>query len=389
MDRGQGIQTRLQMGMLLKSSGIKLVSRDQHLKKAATGSLQTVKEPLAKKIAGVLVVYGKIKWVMKMLERAKNLRNNMQFVDLEVLVPQDHLLRKIDRVVDFSHVYDLVEHLYCEDNGRPAVDPVVLVKMVIIQHLFGIKSLRQTVKEIDMNIAYRWFLGFDLTTKIPHFATVSYAFAQRFPSEVFEKIFAWILEEAVAKGYVDAITIFNATHIKANANKKKSHKVLAQKTARNYDQQLREEINQDRLKNGKKPLKDKDDDDKGEKQITISNTDPECGLFHKGEHKVEFAYTAHVACDKKNFILECEVAPGNIHDSILFDKVYDKVVEIFPEVQTVAVDAGYKTPWICKKIIDDERNPSTSYKRPANKKGFFRPYEYVYDELLQLRNLPQ
>lgn len=318
---------------------------------------------------------------MKMLERAKNLRNNMQIVDLEGMVPQDHLLRKIDRVVDFNHIYDLVEHLYCEDNGRPAVDPVILVKMVLIQHLFGIKSLRQAVKEIDMNIAYRWFLGFDLTTRVPHFATLSYAFTQRFPSEIFEEIFAWILEEAVKKGYVDARTIFiDATHIKANANKKKNRKMLAQKTARRYDKQLREEINQDRIEHGKKPLKDREDDDKGERQITVSTTDPDCGMFHKGEHKVEFAYSAHVACDKKNFVLGCEVTAGNIHDSLVFDTVYDQVVASFPEVETVAVDAGYKTPWICKKVIDDRRNPSTPYKRPMSKKGFFRPYEYVYDE---------
>ncbi len=318
-----------------------------------------------------------------MLERAKNLRNNLQIVDLEGMVPQDHLLRKIDKVVNFDHIYDLVEHLYCQDNGRPAVDPVVLVKIILIQHLFGIKSLRQTIKEIDMNIAYRWFLGFDLNVKIPHFATVSYAFSHRFPSDIFENIFAWILEEAVAKGYIDARTIFiDATHIKANANKNKNRKVLAQKTARCYDEQLREEINQERIKNGKKPLKDRDDDndDKGEKQITVSTTDPECGLFHKGEHKVEFAYTAHVACDKRNFILGCEVTPGNTHDSIIFDTVYDSVVERFPEARTIAVDAGYKTPWICKKIIDDGRNPSTPYKRPMSKKGFFYSYEYVYDE---------
>lgn len=302
-----------------------------------------------------------------MLERAQNLRNNLHIVDLEGLVPQDHLLRKIDKVVGFDRIYDLVEHLYCQDNGRPAVDPVVLVKIVLIQHLFGIKSLRQTIKEIDMNIAYRWFLGFDLNVKVPHFSTVSYAFTHRFPSQIFEEIFTWILEEAVAKGYVDANTIFiDATHIKANANRKKNIKVLAKKTARIYDKQLREEINQDRIENGKKPLKDDDNDDKGEKQVTVSTTDPECGLFHKGEHKVEFAYTAHVACDKKNFILGCEVTPGNIHDSLVFDTVYDSVVEKFPEVQTVTVDAGYKTPWICKKIIDDGRNPSTPYKRPMS-----------------------
>ena len=80
--------------------------------------------------------------------------------------------------------------------------------MVLIQHLYGIKSLRQTVKEIDMNIAYRWFLGFGIDTPIPHFATISYAFATRFPSEVFEKIFAWILEEAFKRGFVNTEVIF-------------------------------------------------------------------------------------------------------------------------------------------------------------------------------------
>jgi len=320
---------------------------------------------------------------MKMLKKPENLRKNLQIVDLDSLVPKDHLLRKIDRVIDFNRIYNLVEHLYCKDTGRPAVDPVVLVKIVLIQHLFGIRSLRQTVKEIDMNIAYRWFLGYDLTTKVPHFATVSYAFSQRFPSEVFEEIFTWILEEIVNRGYIDAETIFtDATHIKANANRKKYTKALAKKTARVFDEQLRKEINQDREKNGKKPLKDKDDDNDENppgNQIIVSTTDSDSGLFHKGEHKVEFAYTAHVACDKNNFVLGVEVTPGNVHDSVVFDRVYDKVVEHFPQTDTV-VDAGYKTPWICKKIIDDGRNPSMPYKQPYGKKGFFRSKDFVYDE---------
>jgi transposase len=321
---------------------------------------------------------------MKMLEKAPDLRGQVKFVDIEGLVPIDHLLRKIDRAVDFNRVYEMVEHLYCEDNGRPSADPVVLVKMALIQHLYGIKSLRQTVKEIDMNIAYRWFLHYDIDTPIPHFATVSYAFATRFPNELFEDIFAWILECAVSRRLVDAQTIFiDATHIKANANKKKNRKVLAKYTARVYDEQLREEIDGDREAHGKKPLKDKDNDEppeSGGHMITESTTDPDCGLFHKGEHKVEFAYTTHVACDEHNFILGCEVTPGNIHDSRVFDEVYDDVTEKFEEVETVAVDAGYKTPWICKKVQDDGKNISTAYKRPMTKRGFFRSYEFVYDE---------
>lgn len=71
---------------------------------------------------------------------------------------------------------------------------------------------------------------------------------------------------------------------------------------------------------------------------------------------------------------------ANVHDSTVFDKVYDKVIKRFENVEVVAVDAGYKTPWICKKIIDDGRIPSMPYKRPMGKTGFFRPHEYVYDE---------
>lgn len=320
-----------------------------------------------------------------MLERNEDKRYAVKFACLDSLVPENHLLRKIEKVIDFTAIYGMVEDLYCEDNGRPSADPVVLVKLALLQHLYGIRSLRQTVKEADMNIAYRWFLGYDIDTAIPHFATVSYAFATRFPSEVFEEIFSWILEEAVRKKLVQANTVFiDATHIKANANRNKRRKALAQYTARIYDEQLREEIEADRLAHGKKPLKERDDDNdetpSGGKTVTISTTDPESGLFRKGEHKVEFAYTAHVACDENNFVLGFEATPGNVHDSKVFDSVYEKVTEEFTEIETVAVDAGYKIPWICKKVIDDGRNISTPYKRPMTGKGFFKRYDYVYDE---------
>jgi transposase len=318
-----------------------------------------------------------------MIEKSKDLRNQIQMTCIDSLVPADHLLRKIDRAVNFDRIYGMVKHLYCEDNGRPATDPVVLVKMVFIQHLYGIRSLRQTVKETDMNIAYRWFLGYGIDTPLPHFATVSYAFATRFPSEVFENIFSWILEEVIKKGFVNPEMIFtDATQLKANANKNKRHKERIKAVARVYDVQLRAEIDADREAHGKKPFKDKDDGDPkgGLRETTVSDTDPDCGLFRKGEHKVEFAYTAHVACDANNFVLAAETRAGNVHDSIVFDDVYDKAIRVLPEAETIVVDSGYKTPWICRKVEDDGRNLSAPYKRPMGKDGFFRPHEYVYDE---------
>jgi transposase len=323
-----------------------------------------------------------------MKNKQEDRRKEVIFSDIDSLVPSGHILRKIDTALDWDKVYELTEKYY-KENGRPSVDPVVLVKIAFIQHLFGIRSLRQTVADVDVNAAYRWFLHYDFYTKVPHFATVSYAFATRFPPELFQDIFSLVLQTAVEKKFVDASVVFiDGTHIKANANKHKRIKVECDKAAKVYDKLLREEINTDREEHGKKPFDD--DDDKPEKIVkTVSTTDPDCGIFRKGEHKVEFAYEAHTACDKNNFVLATEVTAGNVHDSQVFSKVFKAVKKNFPELETVAVDAGYKTPGIAKEIIDSGVNPSMPYKRPMGKAGYFRPHEYVYDEYYDSIICPQ
>ena len=109
-----------------------------------------------------------------MLERGKMERGIYEIVDTESLVPAEHLLRKIDAAINWNKLYDMVEPLYCEDNGRPSIDPVVLFKMVLIQHLYGLPSLRRTAEEVSLNVAYRWFLGYRLQEETPHFSTISY-----------------------------------------------------------------------------------------------------------------------------------------------------------------------------------------------------------------------
>lgn len=96
-----------------------------------------------------------------------------EFVSIDSLVPQDHILRKIDKYIDFSFIDNLTKDLYCHDNGRPAVDPKVLFKMLLLGYLFGIRSERQIVREVQVNIAYRWFLGYSFTDKIIDASTIS------------------------------------------------------------------------------------------------------------------------------------------------------------------------------------------------------------------------
>lgn len=311
---------------------------------------------------------------------------------LEDLVPQNHLLRKIEAAINFGFIYEEVKGMYSENDwGKPGVDPVSLFKIVFIQYLFGIRSMRQTIREIEVNVAYRWFIGYDLFEKIPHFSTFGKNYSRRFAgTDIFERIFLRILEEAVKCGFVDASAIFiDGTHIKASANKHKNTKEEIVVSARNYQEQLNKEIDADREMYGKKPFERDNDNDPGDggtptavesKTITVSTTDPECGLFHKGEHEQQFAYVSGVACDKHNFVLGYNMAPGNTHDSTMFNELYDNVTERFPEVKAVAVDAGYKIPAIMKKILDSKRIPCVPYKRPMTKEGFFKKYEYVYDE---------
>ena len=90
--------------------------------------------------------------------------------------------------------------------------------------------------------------------------------------------------------------------------------------------------------------------------------------------------TAETACDEHGYVVDVTVNPGNVHDSVAFDGLYDRMTEKHPEIKAVVMDAGYKTPWICKKVFDDNRVPVLPYKRPMGKAGFFRPYSYVLDE---------
>lgn len=318
-------------------------------------------------------------------KKDKNGQREIKLVCIEDLVPENHILREIEASIDFDFIYDEVKGLYSEmDWGKPGIDPVSLFKIVFIQYLFGIRSMRQTIKEIEVNMAYRWFIGYDIGEKIPHFSTFGKNYTRRFQgTDIFERIFTQILNEAVECDFVDASAVFiDGTHIKANANKKKSTPGEMEIEAKNYQQQLDEEVAKDRELHGKKPLKDDDNDDQPPQTRTVSQstTDPECGLFHKGEHEKQFAYVANTVCDKHNFILDFVLGAGNIHDSVMFKGLYEKVLKKFPEMQAVAVDAGYKTPAIMKQIIDSERIPCVPYKRPMTKDGFFKKYEFVYDE---------
>jgi transposase len=356
---------------------------------------------------------------------------------LDSLVPQDHLVRKIEAALDFSFIYDLTRDLYSSTTGRPSLDPVLLFKLVFLQYLFGIRSMRQTVREVEVNVAYRWFLGLGLTDPVPNYSTFSQNYIRRYKdSSVFEKIFEHILEQARALGYVNPQVLFvDSTHVKANANRNKKRRIEVEERVSRMKDLLDDEVVADREREGKRALKglvpgegdgsgeskeregrsvrgetsgENRGSDEGEersgkrgggtparrpdtgdvpvrvvvRERTVSTTDPESGLFCKGEHERQFAYSAHTVCESNAFILGYTVTGANVHDSVAFPDLYDSVRGRYPQITYVVADAGYKTPGVCKQIMDDGRIPILPYTRPTGStSGTIHPLKsFRYDK---------
>ncbi|KKI89781.1 transposase, partial [Bacillus sp. SA1-12] len=187
------------------------------------------------------------------------------------------------------------------------------------------------------------------------------------------------LNEAIEKGFVDPSVVFiDSTHVKANANKRKFIKEAVKAETKSYQTQLEEEINEDRIVHGKKPLTPQT---KAEtKEIKVSTTDPESGYYVKNEREKQFAYSFHTVCDNKGFILANQVTGGNVHDSQVINSLVDELIEKVGKPNALAGDAGYKTPPVAKYLMDKEISPVMPYTRPHTKDEFMKKYEYVYDE---------
>lgn len=318
-------------------------------------------------------------------------------VALEALVPENHLVRKINKAIDFSFIRDRVRHLYCSNNGRPALDPVILFKCLLLGYLFGIRSERQLMREIQVNVAYRWFLGLKLTDKVPDASTLSQNRRRRFTqSNIYQIIFDEIVLQAIGRGIVEGRVLYtDSTHLKANANKNKFDKVRAIQAPSAYLAELEAAVDSDRQASGKKPLKSRDDDDDtsppASKEIKVSRTDPDSGYMVRDGKPKGFFYLDHRTVDSKHAIITDTFATaGNVHDSQPYLERLDRQIEHFnfaPDM--VGLDAGYFTASVCQGLENRHIAGVMGYRRPTHRDGYFYKREYTYDALQDSYRCPE
>lgn len=343
---------------------------------------------------------------------AATAQTELEMVTLDQLVPRDHLLRLIDTHIRFDFIRQKAEGLYCANNGRPAIDPVVLFKMLFIGYLFGVRSERQLVREIEVNVAYRWFLGLRLTDKVPDASTLSQNRRRRFTGTGIEQeIFDTIVEQAIEHKLIGGRVLYtDSTHLKANANKRHYEQVAVEQTPAAYLAELDAAVDAERAAAGQKPLRraeaapagpsdtGPEQESRGQdtpgapvepasdgaadtRQIKRSTVDPEAGFMVRDQKPVGFFYLDHRTVDGVHaLIVDTHVTPGNVNDATPYLERLDRARTRFDlKVGAVGLDAGYFTPWVCKGIVERGLYGVMGYRRPSHREGYFHKREYAYN----------
>jgi len=137
-----------------------------------------------------------------MIGKKDNREEIFHYFQMRDLIPDDHILKLIDRHVDFSFIREKVRHLYSE-TGRPSVDPELMVRMLLVGYLYGIKSDRRLCEEVGMHVGYRWFVGLNMGDTVPDHSTFSKNRHGRFEgSGIWEEIFDEIVRRCIEAGLV-------------------------------------------------------------------------------------------------------------------------------------------------------------------------------------------
>ena len=139
-------------------------------------------------------------------------------VNLETLIPKDHLLRRVDKALDLSFIRDLTANLYCANNGRPSIDPELFFRIVLIEYFYDVNSDRQVCEEIGYNLAYRWYCRLSLEDSVPHHSSMT-RIRDRLGEETFRKVFLQVIELCRKAGLVKAEKVMtDGTWLEANAS---------------------------------------------------------------------------------------------------------------------------------------------------------------------------
>ena len=259
---------------------------------------------------------------------------------LESFIPHDHNLYKLNRILDLSFVHEAVRDRYCQDNGRPSIDPEVIIRLFLIQAMNGIPRVRELMRQVQVNLAYRWFIGYDLDEPLPDHSTLSKALS-RFGDEVFDKLFQQSIARCQASGLVEGRVLHvDATTIRADLDRKRVNKP--------------------------------------------DSSDPDARLGRFPRQKFEPGYKQHTVADgKARVILGVSVTPANRHDHDEAVPIVDEALKLLKgPPEAVCADKAYASGKNAQAMESRGIRLISPPSKPKTYTGdeFFTIEDFEYDE---------
>lgn len=268
-------------------------------------------------------------------------------VTLDDLVPEDDFYRKLESVLDLRFLYKEVKNLYGK-TGKPSIDPVVFIKLLLYGYFEGIISDRQLVRRASDSLSARYYLGYDLDEELPWHSTISRT-RKLYDEKIFEKVFTSVLEQCIEAGLVSGEhQSIDSTLVKANASLDSLQRRVTITDLQKYLEKTKEE---NKLEEKKKTQKDKDDPPKQRKTSNkeyVSKTDPDSKIRKKGRFNTDLYYSTHYSVDSRNNVITDAYAvyadkPDMVYLPAIIERLKRRSKEHRFNISSISADKGYSS----------------------------------------------
>lgn len=318
-----------------------------------------------------------------MMGRQSKVQNKLFYttLNLEKRIRKDHLLRAVNKLIDFDFIYKQVEDRYGV-NGNVSVPPPVILKLMLLLILYNVRSERELMDTIPERLDWLWFLGYDLDDDIPNHSVLSKA-RSRWGVETFKTFFENIVRQCVQAGLVDGSKLFtDASLMDADAS---NNSVVNQHCLKRYlnksyqrlEQRL-EQLDTNNPQNNKKSGR--------ANRKYISTTDPDASVVRMGAGQSKLRYKIHRGVDEKaEVITATEVTPGEVNEANRLMSLIDAHQENTGRtLKTAVADSKYGTIENYLSCCDRNINPhfesvDDGRRDTGRRKGIFEPCDFIYN----------
>jgi len=312
--------------------------------------------------------------------------------DLDKVVPPDHLVRQVEGVLDLSWVHRELAPYYSH-TGRPSIDPVLMIRMLIVGYVFAIRSERRLCSEVQVNLAYRWFCQLGIEDRIPDHSVFCRARHERFrESDALRRVFEGVVAKCIAAGLVggEGFSI-DASLIKADVDKKKrmpGDQPIAWPKAEEASRAVREYLQTLDAARSEEESSGSDDDRsigggrrKPPKEVSL--TDPQAAWVGRKSTDPFFAYDANYLIDNKaGIIVDAEGTRANrIAEIAITETMIERVKSRFDlRPRRLAGDTVYGAVRLLKWLVDRGITPHIPvWDKSARSDGTFSRSDFVFD----------